>query len=214
VLIADLLGRTSAEIEDMVSKLNTSDHPLLTRMVIVGPVHLDLCQTLSAGSGEPVRADRWTTNAIRSWPESPFDSVESRRTLIDGTGGWPELVEIAIQRVTHGSTQAQALDGVLAICTDPDDAAAMLTSAGLNEDLVRRFEPWVEFMPPADLMPLVPADVAEILGTDLATTNDLLAELAALDVLDVLEGTTSEQEGGVALNKVIHRCVATVLGAR
>jgi hypothetical protein len=90
----------------------------------------------------------------------------------------------------------------------------MLASAGLGEDLVRRLEPWVEFMPPADLIPLIPADVAEILGTDITTTNELLAELAALDVLDVVEGATSEQEGGVALNKVIHRCVATGLDAR
>jgi hypothetical protein len=214
VLVANLLGRTGAEIEDVVGKLGTSDHKQLTRMVIVDPALLDQCHPLLKGSGEPVRPDRWTTNAIRSWPESPFDSVESRRPLIDRTGGWPELVEIAIQRVTHGSTQAQALDGVLAICTAPNTAAAMLASAGLSEDLVRRLEPWVEFMPSADLMPLVPADVAEILGTDLTATNKLLAALAALDVLDVVEGATSEEEGGVALNKVIHRCIATVLGAR
>ncbi|HYQ62550.1 hypothetical protein [Actinophytocola sp.] len=217
VLVANLLDRTDVEIEDMVGrlhKIDKLDHKQVTRMVIVDPAHLDHFRALSKGCGEPVRPNRWTTNAIRSWPESPFDSVESRRMLIDGTGGWPELVEMAIQQVTHGSTQAQALDRVLAICTDPDAAAAMLASAGLGEDLVRRLEPWVEFMPPADLMPLIPADVAEILGTDLTTTNELLAELAALDVLDVSEGATSEKEGGVALNKVIHRCVATVLDAR
>jgi hypothetical protein len=217
VLVANLLDCTAAEIEGMVDriiKIDKLDDQQLTRIVIVNVADFDRCQALSKGSGEPVRPDRWTTNAIRSWPESPFDSVESRRTLIDGTGGWPELVEIAVRQVSHGSTQAQALDRVLAICTDPQTAAAMLASAGLGEDLVRRLAPWVEFMPPSDLMPLIPADIAEILGTDVATTNELLAELAALDVLDVVEGATSEHEGGVALNKVIHRCATTVLGTR
>jgi hypothetical protein len=128
--------------------------------------------------------------------------LAARTRLIDATGGWPELVEDLIAAVVRrGRTQAQALDVVFRSCSDPGWASKFLGQAGMRNQLQERVGVWVDYVDPGD--PVSPADVAEVLELDLDQATGLLGDLSDLGVLD--EGTD-----GVSLDRVVHRCLATV----
>jgi hypothetical protein len=150
---------------------------------------------------EVVRPARWTAGSLRSWPECPFDVPDARHQLIVATGGWPALVEETISRVVTRSTRAQALDHVRRRMDDPRRAAAFLTDAGVTPAISERLRGWIEYFNPGENVS--PVDASEALGLDIKATNAVLAEMADVGVLD-------EGGDGVALDRVVHRCLTVV----
>ncbi|MFI0466847.1 hypothetical protein ACH347_22430 [Saccharopolyspora sp. 5N102] len=149
---------------------------------------------------EPIRLARWTAASLRSWPECPFDVPAVRERLIKATGGWPNLVERTISWVVnHGATLNHALDQAAQWIVEPDNRNAHLADCGLEADLVDQLENWVEyFEKPGEIIPI--EDVAAALDSGPESTRQLLDHLAMLGVLD-------ESHSGVALDRVVHRCL-------
>ncbi|MER7010808.1 hypothetical protein ABT324_05195 [Saccharopolyspora sp. NPDC000359] len=153
---------------------------------------------------EPIRLERWTTRSVRSWPECPFDVPESREALIRATGGWPDLVERTISWVINGgSTLTSAVRFAEQKLSEPNVCRAHLRGCGLDESLIRQIDNWVEYFEPGDVVP--PEDVDAALETDRETSRALLQHLSMLNVLD-------EHENGVALDRVVHRCLQYIRG--
>ncbi|XVV06882.1 hypothetical protein ACQPW3_16480 [Actinosynnema sp. CA-248983] len=197
VLVADLRELPFTEVNQVVARL-LKEKP--ASAVLVKPEVAD--QVAALAGVEVVEPARWTSSSLRSWPECPFDVVQARVRLIEATGGWIELVEEVIANVeVRGATQAQALDRVVKLQADPQWAAAFLTRTELTSTALARVDKWASYVDPGE--PLSPADVAAALDLDLATTNEFLEELARFGVLD-------EGVDGVALDRVLHRCVTTV----
>ena len=197
VLVADLRGKTLVDAKRVGLRL-ARERP--ASVLLVDPeIAVLVAESLGV---ETVRPSRWTAGSLRSWPECPFDVLLARTRLMDATGGWPELVEFAIGMVlTRGTPQAQALERVLEPQRDQDWASNLLRTAGLDKVLQDRIAGWADYFDPGDQVS--PADVAAALELDIAYTNDLLVRLAELGVLD-------ESGEGVALDTVVHRCLATL----
>jgi hypothetical protein len=150
---------------------------------------------------EVVRPVRWTSSTLRSWPECPFDVPDARHRLIVATGGWPSLVEEAIGRVVTRSTRAQALDHMDRRMDDPHRAATLLVDAGITPEISARIRGWVEYFDPGENVS--PADVSAALDLDIKSANVVLTEIADMGLLD-------ESSDGVALDRVVHRCLVLV----
>lgn len=92
-----------------------------------------------------VRPERWNLNSLRSWPESPFTSPDDRWNLIQVTGGWPALVELAMAKVRLGKRQQDVFDELLSEMGSPQKAAAHLEFVGLGPSDVTRLTAWAQF---------------------------------------------------------------------
>jgi hypothetical protein len=199
VVVADLRDKPLAEVSAAGKRLMGAG--LASVMLVEPAVAKEVAEQLGT---EPARPTRWTTGSLRSWPECPFDVPEARKRLIDATGGWPELVEDLIAMVMRrGATQAQAIGRVLQGAGDAVWAWEFLSQAGVGEALAERIGPWADYFDPGEAV--APADVAAALEMDVPQAGDLLAELANLGVLD-------EETDGVALDRMVHRCLSTVRG--
>jgi AAA domain len=150
-----------------------------------------------------VRPTRWTAGTLRSWPECPFDVPDARQQLIVATGGWPALVEETIARVVTRNTRAQALHHIRLRLEDPARAASFLAEAGVTAEIGERIRGWVEYFDPGEIVSPVDAMEALGLGSDIKATNAVLAEMADMGLLD-------ESSDGVALDRVVHRCLSLV----
>ncbi|MEU7476344.1 hypothetical protein AB0A63_10195 [Lentzea sp. NPDC042327] len=192
VVVADLRGKSPGEVKRAQQML--TEAPVTAVLVL----ERDEAEKLGA---DVVRLTRWTAGSLRSWPECPFDVLAARTRLIEATGGWPEQVENLISVVRRGRTREQAVELVLRNAADPGWAAKFLERAGVSAGLRERIGVWVEYFDPGDSVS--PADVAAALEIDLASTTELLEELAELEVLD-------EGSFGVSLDRMVHRCLATL----
>ncbi|MER5262777.1 hypothetical protein ABTZ99_11970 [Actinosynnema sp. NPDC002837] len=199
VVVADLRDGTVAEVLQVKDRL-TKDR--LASVLLVKP---SIAREVGAAvPAEVVRPARWTASSLRSWPECPFDVLDSRVRLIEATGGWTELVEEVIAWVVmRGATQAQALERVVQSSADIEWARGFLDRAGVGGTLITRIGSWVDYLDLGEAVSTV--DVAAMLELDLGSAIDLLDDLVDLGVLD-------EGPDGVVLDRVVHRCIATVRG--
>jgi hypothetical protein len=165
-----------------------------------------LCDPDAAAGVEQVAGvvypERWSLNSLRAWPESPFTSPEDRRNLIQVTGGWPVLVELAMAKVRLGKRQQDVFEELLAEMAGPQKAAAHLQLAGLDSSDVARLTAWAQFYEEedhrageavADPSDLQAAFVAAGLFDEgdaeraLETAEQFLARLDRIGVLDVID---------------------------
>ncbi|WP_156077409.1 hypothetical protein [Saccharothrix sp. NRRL B-16314] len=197
VMVADLRDRTVAEIFKVKERL-AKDR--LASVLVIDP---SVAREVGVAEGvELVRPSRWTAGSLRSWPECPFDVLGSRVRLIEATGGWTELVEDVIAWVVvRGATQAQALGRVVQWSTDLVWARNFLDRAGVDQALITRIGPWVDYLDPGEVIST--ADVAVMLELDLGRAIELLDDLVDWGVLD-------ESADGIMLDRVVHRCITTV----
>ncbi|MFJ7212384.1 hypothetical protein [Amycolatopsis sp. NPDC098790] len=198
ILIVDFTARSIADIEQA---LPTIHRATCTVILLVSPDHAERASELAGTQWR--RPSRWTSSSLRSWPECPFDSPETRRALIEATGGWPDLVARTIAMVTKGSTKDAAIKRILEDLAQREFAETQIRREGLPFAFVERLGLWAEI---ADEGEMASPDVlADVLGTGLAETARLLAQLNDIGVLD-------ETDDGVALDRVTHRIIRLLRG--
>jgi hypothetical protein len=185
-----------------------------------------LCDPDAAAGVEQVAGvvypERWSLNSLRAWPESPFTSPEDRRNLIQVTGGWPVLVELAMTKVRLGKRQQDVFEELLAEMAGPQKAAAHLQLAGLDSSDVARLTAWAQFYEEedhrageavADPSDLQAAFVAAGLFDEgdaeraLETAEQFLARLDRIGVLDVIDK-------GSTLDPVTFRALKAISDSR
>ncbi|MDI5975271.1 hypothetical protein [Amycolatopsis magusensis] len=197
VLVADVHGWATSDILRIRDRLVRDS---ITAVLLAAPGAFE--QVGAVESGQVMRPARWTTGSLRSWPECPFDVLHARARLIEVTGGWPELVEDVIAMVaTRGATQAQALDRAERLSANVDWSRGFLDQAGLSASMLEQIGLWVDYVDPGEIVS--PADVASVLDRSLTSTTGLLDDLTHLGVLD-------ESADGLALDRVVHRCMTTM----
>ncbi|RKT83144.1 hypothetical protein SAMN05421805_1367 [Saccharopolyspora antimicrobica] len=207
IIIVDALKMPLAEVDSvsgwLVDRLVKKTSPQNVSAVLLATPAVAPTAAGKADT-EPVRLERWTARSVRSWPECPFDVPETRELLIKATGGWPELVERTISWVINGGlTLKSAVQRAEKNLSDSAAYHAHLASCGLDENLIRRLENWVEYFQPGEIVP--PEDVDAALETDRGSSQALLDHLSMLGVLD-------EYEDGVAVDMVVHRCLQSLRG--
>ncbi|SHG26061.1 ATP-binding protein [Streptoalloteichus hindustanus] len=202
VVVADLRGVADSDVAQVVTRLSTPVAELRLRAAVV-LVDPDSASSVAGYAGtEPVLPTRWSEDSIRGWPECPFNTPAQRRELIEATGGWPDLVENVIQQViSRGATMPQALAAIRRIADQPALAADHLDKVGLGPELRRRLDGWVDYFEPGEVVP--PADVAAALEVERPQVKELI------DALDV-RGLLDQREDGLALDRVVHRCLRTL----
>lgn len=153
LLFVDLRGQDTARLQEATDRLldhtrvtqprsdSSSSVPRRYAAVLCDP---DTAAGVVSAAGL-VRPERWTVDSVRAWPESPFGSPRERRSLIEVTGGWPMLVELAMHKVRSGMRQKEVFDELRAEMTVPERAKAHLELAGLSSDDVGRLATWAQF---------------------------------------------------------------------
>ncbi|RLK54181.1 hypothetical protein CLV68_6184 [Actinokineospora cianjurensis] len=200
VLLTDLRGKPAREVREAAQRLAKAKS---TSILLVDPGQADLAA--EEADSPWTRPERWTASDLRSWPESPFDVPTTRAELVEATGGWPELVELVIATIASGRYDRRgALDRIRNLFDDADSARKQLDRAGLTTELVERAGLWAQYVNPGDSTS--PADVASVLNLELPEVTAMLDEMSRLGILD-------EDDNGVALDRVVHRCLLTVVGA-
>ncbi|MEV7521731.1 hypothetical protein [Streptomyces sp. NPDC091371] len=222
LLFVDLRGRTGAQVKEAVQWLvehtggtvidaeATSGAPRRYAVVLCSPDVAVEAETTNAGLVFP---QRWTVDSVRAWPESPFGSPQERRGLIDATGGWPGLVELAMHNVRSGMRQREVLQGLCEQFSTPAAAAAHLQAAGLADEDVSRLTAWAQFYSAeeylADKAVMSPGDLAAAFFDEsdddhaLQAAERLLERLERLAILD-------PAETGVRLDAVSFRALKAI----
>jgi hypothetical protein len=203
VVVADLRSRPPDEIPRVWRHLAERTKNTSTASVVLTGCG-NSTTVLAHINVEPTQLHRWTSDSVRSWPECPFTVPADRRRLIEATGGWPVLVERAIAGVVqHGWTREDALRRIEDLTTDPQKAARLLTQAGLDDGLIRRIRPWIDYVDIGDQASR--QDILDVFQDDAAGADTLLRELDLMALWD-------HSNDGTRLDLVIHRCLRTVCG--
>jgi hypothetical protein len=153
LLFVDLRSQDTAQLQEATDRLlghtritqprsdSSSSVPRRYAVVLCDP---DTAAGVVSAAGL-VRPERWTVDSVRAWSESPFGSPRERRSLIEVTGGWPMLVELAMYKVRSGMRQQEVFDELRAEMTVPERAKAHLELAGMSSDDVGRLATWAQF---------------------------------------------------------------------
>ncbi|MFF4652636.1 hypothetical protein [Streptomyces sp. NPDC001380] len=222
LLFVDLRGRTGAQVKEAAQRLvehtgataidaeATPDASRRYAVVLCSPVTAAEAETTNAGLVIP---QRWTVDSVRAWPESPFGSPQERRSLIDATGGWPGLVELAMHNVRSGMRHREVLQGLCEQFDTPAAATAHLQAAGLVDADISRLAAWAQFYSVEEYLAgkavMTPGDLAAALFDEsdddhaLEAAERLLERLERLAVLD-------PAETGVRLDAVSFRALKTI----
>lgn len=228
LLFVDLRGQATARLQEATDRL--LDHTRITQPRSDSPSSVPrryavvLCDPDTAAdvvsAAGLVRPERWTVDSVRAWSESPFGSPRERRSLIEVTGGWPMLVELAMHKVRSGMRQQEVFDELRAEMTVPERAKAHLELAGLSSDDVGRLAAWAQFYTEEEHRAGVAVAAAGDLQAAfhearlyaeidaegaLAAAERLLARLDLLGVLDVTDK-------GETLDPVTFRAVKAIGG--
>ncbi|MGW3231667.1 hypothetical protein [Kitasatospora sp. NPDC001095] len=205
LVIVDLRRRSQAELTDALDRLRehtaAASPAARSAVIIVDPMGVYERTDLI---GEAIRPQRWTADSLRAWPESPFETPERRRRLVEATGGWPELVEQTVHQVSRTGTSVDAaLEGVRNATTRADFGAVHLQKVGLDRNLAELLTRWTELLesPEED----TPARIASIIDVPEDQVLDLVRRLTDLGVLD-------EGDNGIALDPVTFRALAATAG--
>ncbi|GAA4662063.1 hypothetical protein GCM10023347_12020 [Streptomyces chumphonensis] len=226
LLFVDLRGQGTARLQEATDRL--LDHTRVTRnrserassvprryaVVLCDP---DTAAGVASAAGL-VRPERWTLDSVRAWPESPFSSPPERRSLIEVTGGWPTLVELAMHHVRSGMRQQEVFDALRAKMAEQEQAKAHLQLAGLSSDDVDRLAVWAQFYSEEEHRAGGAVATAGVLqaafhAAGLYEESDAEGALAAaerllehLDHLGVLDAT----DGGETLDPVTFRAIKAI----
>lgn len=148
---------------------------------------------------ELVALEKWSGDGIRSWHDIPFDSPADRRELIERSGGWPELVERAVDRVTNsGISNAQEWEYLSAYPGNQEIAQAFLARAGLQGWMSTVLTHWAQL---DSYEPI--ADIADLLDTEI---DELWAMVEDL----VLLGIVNDRNGAYMVDPVVARAIHTL----
>jgi hypothetical protein len=183
-----LVEHTAGPVSDADSAPGT---PRRYAVILCTPDAVAEAETTGAGVVVP---ERWTVDSVRAWPESPFGSPQERRNLMEATGGWPGLVEVAMHNVRSGMRQKEVLHGLREHLGTADAAAAHLEAAGFSEADVHRLTDWVQFYSDEEYLDgkavMTPGDLAAAFFDEsdqeqaLQAAEHLLTRLDGLAVLD------------------------------
>ncbi|MFI1564128.1 hypothetical protein ACH4ZX_13905 [Streptomyces sp. NPDC020490] len=209
LLFVDLRGQDTGQLQKAVERLLVYTDSTRGEGASTAPPRryaVVLCDPDAAAGVEQtagvVRPERWNLNSLRAWPESPFTSPDDRRNLIQVTGGWPVLVELAMAKVRLGKRQQDVFDELLAEMAGPQKAGAHLQLAGLDSSDVTRLTAWAQFYEendhhagdavtgPSDLQAaFIAAGLFDESDAEraLEAAEQFLAHLDRIGVLDVIE---------------------------
>ncbi|MFE6869239.1 hypothetical protein ACFVFS_22100 [Kitasatospora sp. NPDC057692] len=202
LVIVDLRRRSQGELTNALDRLR--EHTAAaspadrSAVIIVDPMGVYERTDLI---GEAIRPQRWTADSLRAWPESPFETPERRRRLVEATGGWPALVEQTIHQVSRTGTSVDAaLEGIRNVTARADYGAVHLQNVGLDKNLAELLTRWTELLesPEED----TPARIASIIDVPEDQVLDLVRRLTDLGVLD-------EGDKGIALDPVTFRALVS-----
>lgn len=222
LLFVDLRGRNADQVKDAVDRLvkhtggtvpDTDAAPSAPRRYAVAVCAPDTAvEAVMTGVGL-VPPQRWTVDSVRAWPESPFGSPQERRALMDSTGGWPRLVEVAMHNVRSGMRQKEVLQSLRESLGTPAAAAAHLEAAGFTPADVSRLAAWAQFYSDEEYVDgkaaMTPGDLAAAFFEEsgdgaLPAAERLLKRLDGLSVLD------PNRPEGVRLDPVTFRALKTI----
>lgn len=193
VLIVD--ARTVGDLETVAACVHSSAPE--TVVVVVGP---ELALHLPDGFA-PTVLSKWSSDALQSWQDSPFDTPALRQELMSATGGWPELVERAMDLIASGSSSADALATVRQMHSDPRTATEFIRRVGVDTDAVIRWSQWfVEG--DDDLRRVIPASLDDLAAAGVASDAEAL-----VDLFDRVDAAAATEEGW-ALDAVVARAAA------
>ncbi|MFD7711810.1 hypothetical protein [Streptomyces sp. NPDC059786] len=181
LLFVDLRGQDTSHLQKAVERLlgytdsargegTSSAPPRRYAVVLCDP---DAAAEVEQAAGV-VHPERWSLNSLRAWPESPFASPDDRQNLIQVTGGWPALVELAMAKVRLGKRQQDVFKELLAEMAGPQKAAAHLRLTGLDSSDVTRLTAWAQFYEEGD----------HRAGEAVAGPSDLQAAFVAAGLFD------------------------------
>lgn len=193
VLIVD--ARTVGDLETVAACVHPDS--IETVVVVTGP---ELAEHLPNGFA-PVALSKWSSDALQSWQDSPFDTPALRQELMSATGGWPELVEHAMDLIASGSSSDDALATVRWMHSDPTAALEFVRRVGVDPRVVASWTQWfVEG--DGDEKRIVPASLDDLKAAGVASDVESLVDL--FDLVDA----ASETEDGWALDGVVTRAAA------
>ncbi|MEU8675754.1 hypothetical protein [Streptomyces sp. NPDC048560] len=222
LLFVDLRGRNGDQVRETAERLvkhtggtapdtdATPSAPRRYAVVLCTPDAAVEAERTGAGLVPP---QRWTVDSVRAWPESPFGSPQERRGLMDSTGGWPGLVEIAMHNVRSGMRQKEVLQGLRELLGTPAAAAAHLEAVGFTPSDLSRLAAWAQFYSDeeysAGKAAMTPGDLAAAFFDEsdddvLQAAEQLLKRLDGLAVLD------PNRPEGVRLDPVTFRALKTI----
>lgn len=222
LLFVDLRGQNPEQVREAAARLvkhtgatipdpdATSGTPRRYAVVLCAPEAAMEAEMTGAGLVPP---QRWTVDSVRAWPESPFGSPQERRSLMNATGGWPGLVEIAMHNVRSGMRQKEVLQGLHERLGTPAAATAHLKAAGFTRADVSRLAAWAQFYNDEEYADgkatMTPGDLAAAFFDEsdddaLQAAEHLLKRLDGLAVLD------PNRPEGVRLDPVTFRALKTI----
>ncbi|UFQ17787.1 MULTISPECIES: hypothetical protein [Streptomyces] len=205
VLLADLrycgletLGQTLTRLHQHTVRGKTA--PPRAGIVLVDPLARDVLKDERVT--RVLRPERWNADSLRAWPESPFDTPDKRRRLIEATGGWPNLVERTVDAATRGGyTLEAALERIQDQCAQEAAARSHLSRTELPSDTRDLLAEWVQYVEPGE--GCNHGDIAAVTGLDLTEVRSFTDRLADHGVLD-------DGEDGYALDLVTFRALTTL----
>ncbi|MFG3093770.1 hypothetical protein [Streptomyces sp. NPDC048202] len=209
LLFVDLRGQETSKLQRAVERLLVYTDSARSEGPSSAPPRryaVVLCDPEAAAGVEQaagmVHPERWNLNSLRAWPESPFTSPDDRRNLIQVTGGWPALVELAMAKVRLGKRQQDVFQELLSEMASPQKAEAHLRLVGLDASDVHQLTAWAQFYEeddhrdgeavagPSDLQAaFVAAGLFDERDAEraLEAAEAFLARLDRIGVLDVIE---------------------------
>jgi hypothetical protein len=157
------------------------------------------CARPSVVETQMISLKKWSGDGIRSWHDNPFTTPESRSHLLTHSGGWPQLVERAVDDVaTRGISNAQEWQLLSDFPPNADTAAEFLRRAGVDDQIRGPLGEWAAFGS-TDYEPI--ADITEVLGRD---ADDMRAFATNLTLLGIVNDRNDEYMIDPVVMRALH----------
>ena len=190
--LPEALLRRSAQVHvTMYGVMDSTDTPATleaaerARVNVTLVVEPDQLGGLGAEGDRVVQLHRWSLEALQSWQETPFSTPALRQRLKRVTGGWPELVELAMVKIAQGASPAAAIDEVGNTLSSSKTAQAFLESTGAPIEVTTRWFEWFGQEGEDGLQECSPATYDDLdaagFGVDV---RSLITQLQLRDVVD------------------------------
>jgi hypothetical protein len=194
VVLSQLLVAKPETVNDTVVKARRIPPAVgVTRTVAVAvdlnaPGILDMLTGpgFAVGDDDVITLRRATGIGVRGWlsdnePMNAFTDAASQTQLMAATGGWPMLLDLAVDKAREHASIRKVCNHITAYLATPDGAAELIDAVGLRTDAVvsDAFQSLIDYDGPVTADELV--ELSAVAGTDAHRTA---RTLQLLDVLD------------------------------
>jgi hypothetical protein len=152
-------------------------------VVVYGPDSIDAATDCSQRlDTRPIALKKWSGDGIRSWHDNPFTTPEARSQLLAHSGGWPELVELAVAEVANeGISHAEEWQRLSTFPADAEAAATFVRGTGIGDETRGLLTEWAAFGS-TDHEQI--ADIAEVLDRDIDDMRAIAMNLTLLGIIN------------------------------